>query len=90
MEGKNIKPIEGIKYEGVALLLKPIVYKSDGGFYCVFTRGASRVIGFGKTVEEAIQVWDENLKDHLPKAVPGDEISQYVISLLADAAAEKP
>jgi len=90
MASKKIKPIEGIKYEGVALLLKPIVYKADGGFYCVFTKGTSRVMGYGKTIDEAIQVWDENLKDHLPNAAPGDEISQYVISLLADTSAVKP
>lgn len=90
MASKTIKPIEGIKYTGVALLLKPIVYKADGGYYCSFTKGSSRVTGYGKTIEEAIEVWDENLKDHLPNAAPGDEISEYVISLLADAAAEKP
>ena len=90
MGSKKIKPLEGIQYTGVALLLKPIVYKDDGGFYCSFTKGASRVTGYGKTIEEAIQVWDEHLKHHLPNAAPGDEISQYVISLLAEAAAEKP
>jgi hypothetical protein len=80
----NSDSIIDIEFDGVAKLLNPIVFKEGNSYCCIL--GADPqigVFGCGDTPQDAVNDWDNNLKEHLSKSDSDDEVVAYVKETLA-------
>lgn len=67
----------GIPY--TASVLQPILFKNGDDYCCVLGADPqSGVVGYGRTPEQAIQNWDELLKDRIETAGDDDPLVDYV------------
>jgi hypothetical protein len=80
-----------VPLNGAAKALKPILFKEGNAFCCLLGPNAQDgVFGCGHTPKQALQDWEERLKDHLATAGDNDEVVQYVREMLAKDKEEQP
>ncbi|WP_443943900.1 hypothetical protein ACJVDH_13325 [Pedobacter sp. AW1-32] len=68
-----------VKFEGVASLLQPEVYRDGNEFICALKADLNKsAVGRGKTIFAAINHWNELLRVHLRKAGTYDPLVVFV------------
>jgi len=59
--------------------LKPVVFKEGNSFCCLLGPDPrAGIFGCGDTAYEAVNNWEQQLRDRLENAQPEDEVTAYV------------
>lgn len=87
MDGLEVIPFD---YNNAGLpaevrTLKPALYKDGNAVCCVLGPDPQEgIFGCGDNPEEALEDWENHLKDRLANHPPGDDVAESVIRMLQD------